>query len=48
MTAAPGLGAAEVRGFAAVDVKGLLVAAKDKTAKKLRQNKQKLWHEHFE
>lgn len=29
MTAAPGLGAAEVEGFAAVDANGLLVAAED-------------------
>lgn len=29
MTAAPGLGAAEVEGFAAVDTKGLLVVAED-------------------
>lgn len=34
MTAAAGLGAAEVEGFAAVDAKGLLVAAKEKKGEK--------------
>lgn len=38
MTAAAGLGAAEVEGFAAVDAKGLLVAAKEKKGKKNKQN----------
>lgn len=45
MTAAPGLDAVEVEGFAAVDARGLLAVAEDINLAKI--NTKKLWCEYF-